>query len=587
MTNTISPIPAGTKRGDTTLLLTAVGLLLYLCSVVQAAESSALQDEAALDPANILYLEQNWDEEDRQWFYHMNQGSGLVSYDLFIRLEQHDSEELLRAPLNMMRFGFLPGVKSAQNPDALAIGLARDGAYMGLTCAACHTQHIRHKGKLLRIDGGQAMLDLPRFLEYLEKSLSATINDDEKLARLGTRFYGDGPGAEEFLELKDLLDREHAQISDNNRRNHSSVPYGYTRLDAFGAILNKGLAATGVADNFNEPDAPTSFPYLWDTPQHDYVEWNGSQSNSDIGALARNVGEVIGVFGRVETTPATWLYFYDAGYPSTVHARNLRAVEKKVSELQSPLWPDFFPAIDQQQAGQGRRLYERYCLSCHQDIDRTDPGRKIKVRMSSLGEIGTDPVMAENVLQMRGETGIFEGKPRFYFVGSIMGAEEPALFVANNLMGGVLRNNPLQSLLAIRDAKAMGHPDVIHPPKYLDGEILEAGEEVSDRALLAYKARPLNGIWAGAPYLHNGSVPNLYELLLPAATRSETFYIGSWEYDPVKVGYVDRPEPGAFLLDTSLPGNSNAGHEYGTGGDGLASLSEAEVWALLEYLKTL
>ncbi len=587
MTNTISPIPAGTKRRYTTLLLTAAGLLLYLCSVVQAAVSTALQDEEALDPANILYLDQNWDEEDRQWFYHMNQGSALLSYDLFIRLEQHDSEELLRAPLNMMRFGFLPGVKSAQNPDSLAIGLARDGAYMGLTCAACHTQHIRYQGKLLRIDGGQAMLDLPRFLEHLEKSLSATVNDGEKLARLGARFYGAGPDEEEFLELKKLLGREHAQLSASNRRNYSSVPYGYTRLDAFGAILNKGLAATGVADNFNEPDAPTSFPYLWDTPQHDYVEWNGSQSNSDIGALARNVGEVIGVYGRVETAPATWLYFYDAGYPSSVHTRNLRAVEKKVSELQSPLWPDFFPAIDQEQAGQGRRLYERYCLSCHQDIDRTDPGRKIKVRMSSLGEIGTDPKMAENVLQMRGKTGIFEGKPRFYSVGSVMGPEEPALFVANHLMGGVLTNNPLQSLLAIRDAGKMGHPDMIHPPKYLDGEILQAGEEVSDRALLAYKARPLNGIWAGAPYLHNGSVPNLYELLLPAADRSGTFYIGSWEYDPVRVGYVNRPGPGAFLVDTSLPGNSNAGHEYGTGGDGLPPLGAAEVWALLEYLKTL
>ena len=85
---------------------------------------------------------------------------------------------------------------------------------------------------------------------------------------------------------------------------------------------------------------------------------------------------------------------------------------------------------------------------------------------------------------------------------------------------------------------------MIHPPKYLDGKILEHGEEVSDRALLAYKARPLNGIWTGAPYLHNGSVPNLYELLLPAADRSKTFYLGSWEYDPVTVGYVNRPETG-------------------------------------------
>lgn len=562
-------------------------LLLLLCSRIQAGELSALQDEQALDPDNVIFLEQNWNDEDRQWFYHLNQGSSLLTYDLFVHLEQHDNGELLRDPLNMMRFGLLPGVKSAANPDALPIGFARNGDDVGLTCAACHTQHIRHDGKLLRIDGGQAMLDLQLFLENLEKSLAATLNDSDKLARLGRRYHGDGPTEEEFLELKNLLEQDLARISDNNRRNHTQVPYGFTRLDAFGAILNKGLAATEVEDNFNEPDAPTSYPYLWDTPQHDYVEWNGSQANSNIGALARNVGEVIGVFGRVETTPATWLYFYDAGYLSTVHASNLRAVEKKVAELHSPLWPEFFPAIDHEQAARGRVLYEQYCLSCHQDIDRTDPKRLIKVRMGSLEKLGTDPKMAQNVLEMRGKTGIFLDKPRFYLVGSVMGEEEPALFVANNLMGGVLRNNPLQSLLAIRDAKKMGHPEEIHPPKYLDGEILARGEEVSDRALLAYKARPLNGIWTGAPYLHNGSVPNLYELMLPAAERSGTFYIGSWEYDPVRVGYVNRPEPGAFLVDTGLPGNSNAGHEYGTGWDGLPVLTDEEIWALVEYMKTL
>ena len=126
-----------------------------------------------------------------------------MTYDLFVRLEQHDNRELLREPLNMMRFGFLPGVESAANPDALPIGFARDRDNVGLTCAACHTQHIRYDGKLLRIDGGQAMLDLQLFLENLEKSLTATLSDDEKLARLGRalpcrRTRGGGvPGTEE------------------------------------------------------------------------------------------------------------------------------------------------------------------------------------------------------------------------------------------------------------------------------------------------------------------------------------------------------------------------------------------------------
>jgi len=94
-----------------------------------------------------------------------------------------------------------------------------------------------------------------------------------------------------------------------------------------------------------------------------------------------------------------------------------------------------------------------------------------------------------------------------------------------------------------------------------------------------YKARPLNGIWATAPYLHNGSVPTLVALLEPAARRPATFHVGSTEFDPQAVGFVD--DPGFPVFDTSLPGNGNAGHEYAS------TLSAAEKADLLEYLKSL
>jgi hypothetical protein len=101
---------------------------------------------------------------------------------------------------------------------------------------------------------------------------------------------------------------------------------------------------------------------------------------------------------------------------------------------------------------------------------------------------------------------------------------------------------------------------------------------------MAYKARPLDGIWATAPYLHNGSVPNLYELLLPPTQRSKTFLMGTREYDPVLVGYSTRADaPGnGFTFDTAAIGNSNAGHEYGVG-----SMTPEQRQALLAYLKTL
>jgi hypothetical protein len=100
---------------------------------------------------------------------------------------------------------------------------------------------------------------------------------------------------------------------------------------------------------------------------------------------------------------------------------------------------------------------------------------------------------------------------------------------------------------------------------------------------LGYRARPLNGVWATAPYLHNGSVPNLTELLKPPEDRVEVFSVGSREYDPLNVGFVSVPGPGTTELDTTLAdvGNSNQGHPFANGLDG------QERAALREYLKTL
>jgi hypothetical protein len=125
------------------------------------------------------------------------------------------------------------------------------------------------------------------------------------------------------------------------------------------------------------------------------------------------------------------------------------------------------------------------------------------------------------------------------------------------------------------------------------GDEVSAAEQLAARLnqcyekkspLFAYKARPLDGIWATAPYLHNGSVPTLYDLLRPAKDRPPTFNLGAREYDPVKVGYVAAPgAPGnGFAFETKLRGNSNIGHDYHVG-----ELTEEQRWALVEYMKTL
>ena len=96
-----------------------------------------------------------------------------------------------------------------------------------------------------------------------------------------------------------------------------------------------------------------------------------------------------------------------------------------------------------------------------------------------------------------------------------------------------------------------------------------------------YKARPLDGIWATGPYLHNGSVVSIRSLLKPAPAREKTFTTGSIELDLINIGFKNETAVNTFVFDTTLPGNSNSGHEYGT------SLSGADAESLLEYIKSL
>ena len=104
------------------------------------------------------------------------------------------------------------------------------------------------------------------------------------------------------------------------------------------------------------------------------------------------------------------------------------------------------------------------------------------------------------------------------------------------------------------------------------------------RKTAGYANHPLDGIWARAPYLHNGSIPTLRDLLEPPEARPAVFYRGYDVYDQVRVGFVTNvPEERGrrfFRYDTSIPGNSNAGHLYGT------TLPEPDKQGLVEYLKT-
>lgn len=170
--------------------------------------------------------------------------------------------------------------------------------------------------------------------------------------------------------------------------------------------------------------------------------------------------------------------------------------------------------------------------------------------MYGIDRIGTDPVAARNFVEAYAPSGVLEGETTA--TGATLGATAHAGELLSMLVGRVLAAQPpaLAQVQLYAEQHALTEQEK-------QGDYTPDSEDEPRASWLAYKARPLNGIWATAPYLHNGSVPTLYDLLLPPEERPVAFSAGRWAFDPVKVGPVQEGAP--FTVDTRLPGNANTG----------------------------
>jgi len=644
-----------------------------------AIENDLFGDHAT----SVTYLPQGWKEEDSLWFYNTTQGSNLLPYDLFLALETSDSNTLLfKDNENIIKYRYLPQNKTFKNPDGLPLGMTKDSyqgkAYMGFTCAACHTTQLNYKSIGIRIDGGPAMADMETFMIDLADSMYTTYQNKDKLARfinnvkkLGT-YNNDDHIRNDLLKYASRIKTYTIINEPVNNQKQKNTTYGYARLDAFGRIYNRtlqylitskrlkevlddiltedeykslmsklspildGKDQTHLIDRivtiltpeqlnklrsqvFNLSNAPVSYPFLWDIPQHDYVQWNGIVENSGIGPIGRNAGQVIGVFGTLDwqERPGFTLSSVLGGqgfgsshirFNSSIHVRNLRRVESHLRKLHSPDWPnDILPKIDQLLAKKGKKIFNQYCLSCHDRIETKSRSRRVIANMEKLDSIKTDPAMANNSVDYMGFSGILDKQYVSVGTGDIL----------------LQRKAPLAALLTKATANVVTtpDPDQIFIQRWaerlfdilltiFDNEVqpsIKNGNYNADTtadpfaSLRAYKGRPLNGIWATAPYLHNGSVPTLYHLLLAKKQpedndsgeyRPDNFMVGSREFDPQYVGQKWQGYNG-FVFDTSIAGNSNSGHEYAAGktalpgGQILPALNKMQRLELLEYLKTL
>lgn len=521
------------------------------------------------DHANqLVYLDQGWGPAETLWYYHADQGSILLPRDVLVHLEQPGSQSRIADPVNLSRFRFLNQHKTPNNPDALPVGFARHDSSIGVTCAVCHTGQIIYRGRAVRIDGAPALVDITGFFIQIEKALTETLSDGTKLARFAAASGKNQDAA------RALLSESQRWFQNYNRANASTTIEGYGRLDAVGRIINQVIRMTSDAKNSLEPNAPNSFPLLWDAPRHDYVQWAGFSANAGAGALGRNAGEVIGTYGRVEVKNYKTEAEAKKGYHSSIEGLAIVAMEESLRKLKSPRWPaDILPPIDAKLIARGETLYKANCQSCHAAINRDDPHRKVVGYITGVEVVGTDGQSVKNLVAARAPTGILEGaiSPK----GERYGAEASVLALLGDLVKRSLSAQPPAGIAALANAKLHGMNEV---PK--QGNFTKSTPQNPTAEFLAYKARPLNGAWASSPYLHNGSVPTLYDLLLPAAARPKKFSVGRWQFDPKKVGYVSNGEV-PWVYDTSVTGNHNSGHEYGT------SLSDDDRWALVEYLKTL
>lgn len=591
----------------------------------------------------LVYLDQGWNDDARRQFYYLGQGSQLVPYSWFVNLELPDSNELFRSDRHLASFGFITQPPGDRNEDGLPIGFIKDvkppsfavnaaqytldnlpnqSDWLGFTCAACHTADLTYKGKVIRIDGGAAMTDMESFLAALAKSMQVTAADDVKFAAFAKRVKDAADGLDGAVPPRDEFKAYTLLIEKLVERNKAPHPYGFARLDAFGAILNQITeVAVDIPANRRPSSAPVSYPFLWDAPHMDWVQWN---SVADI-PIARNVGEVLGVYGHVELTDNP-----DAGYASSARLDYLHRLEVSLRVLQAPAWPaELFGEISESKAAAGKKLFAENCGNCHNSRDdegnfaMTPPNQVgktyIKTTSVPFNKIGTDPQMVVNFATRTSQPGILAdavsgsmdalrasgGLDRITQLRAAVGMpapdfsqEVPAVLLLKEAVSGVSKKYLREALQNRTDAEKT---EIIldlrngHPPD-------ENNSPPNGGA--GYRARPLNGVWATAPFLHNGSVPNLWELLKPESERVKSFYVGSREFDPKHVGLNTEGVAGAFHFQTvsesgaPIPGNSNLGHsghwhtqrevpDNDPDTDDWHDFTDDERWALIEYIKTL
>lgn len=558
--------------------------------------ASAMLVPLALSAAAPLPIDQGkeWTASAQEDFYSRDQGSRIMPLRWIAALKQPNGEPFMAASLS--RYGYLPNDKSrpAGLPVGFTVGSGSNGQEIGMNCSACHTRQIEVNGDSYRIDGGPGIVDFQSFLADLDTAVNTVLTDQRAFTDFARAVLGPSPAPDEQAKLRAALKAWYLPYHTLMKGALPTPPWGPARLDAVAMIFNRltgldiGPPPTYlIPENIRPATAPVRYPFLWNAAIQDKTQWPGFAGNgNNILALARNLGEVYGVFGIFHPKKDAWrLLGVDYLHNNSANFQGLNALEDLIRKIGAPKWPW---KIDQALASKGKAIFARKteqggCADCHAITPGQTRFFDQKTWATPVLDVGTDS-KEYDILGWTAKSGVLEGAKIPFLAKPLKPVDTAFNILGTSVIGSILQHYVpvLMKTEGQAEAKEPQSPfspeteslkDAFHAPM--------AGATPS----YAYESRVLEGIWAAAPYLHNGSVPTLAELLKPAAERVSSFKVGP-AYDLVNVGLaVDQTKFDYTLQTTDCgdrnSGNSRCGHEFGT------TLSPDEKKALLEYLKML
>jgi hypothetical protein len=529
-------------------------LWLCLCVVAAAVSGGSVSSSAAEDSGSKkqpaapgMAQVPTWSQDDLDFFLHGSMSTEVIPEDV-LRAFIKTYPDLFPTH-DLTHVGLIPDEKFGW-----PIGLSRtkvkhlgDLPSLGINCASCHVAQLTANNTIFPVLGVTSHFNVEAFFG---STLVATFKTSDP-ANMKTFL-------KEFFGLNDPKNLEQANAFESAWQKQQEKIVATMKDDPFGSkevapgelhqiennavapsfINNVDLAARArvMLKLFHNIRAAL---HVLDQPPEKVPPASGPGRNDAFGILAASLLNAPQPYSPIKfglvwnVDQRTWVHW--DGNTNSPLARNLLAslglgapmhgkhgdlefaMVKRQTDLSEKIRPPKYPfQIDNAAAKRGAPLFQAKCNSCH-------GGPESDKRLYAVAEVGTDPHRAEMFTQK-----LADGFNKFL-------AE-------------------------------------------LESEGYQAPKEFGVRSTGKYFAATLNGVWARSPYLHNGSVRTMQELLTPPAQRPKSFHRGSHEYDIEEMGYTDA---GTYVFDTSGSGNANSGHDYGT------KLSKTEKQDLMEYLKTL